>query len=219
MGDEMAVLLIILAIFLYWVYRKSNTSGYSSELPVKPGTHRIGEDLPPGKGDLVAISGGGTVTIKERGGSAKVTTFKLHASNSALPSRYRNLKLCPLDILEISGNMETLITPAKSISDVNGAELTQGVYKFGADIPAAKYNLKAVSGDGKVSIREANAADPSFSQDMNTAGEDKSSVYENILCEAGSQMTVEGSLKIKLTLSQKQHNMTQRFLDFLNQDP
>lgn len=219
MGDEMAVLLIFLAIFLYLIYRKSNKGGYSSELSVKPGTHRIGEDLPPGKGDLVAISGGGTVTIKERGGSAKVTTFKLHASNSALPSRYRNLKLCPLDILEISGNMEVLITPAKSIADANGAELTQGVYKFGADIPAAKYNLKAVSGDGKVTIREANATDSSFSQEMNTAGEDKSSVYENILCEAGGQMTVEGSLKIKLTPSKKQRGRVNQILDFLNQDP
>ena len=219
MSDEMTVLLIILAIVLYLLYRKSAPGEYRSEHSLKPGTHRIGEDLSPGKGDLVAISGGGTVNVRERGSTAKVTTFRLHSSNAAIPSRYRNLRLSALDIVEISGNMEALITPAKAITDARNVELTQGVYKFGEDLPAAKYNLTAVSGDGKVSIREANATDPFFSQDMNPMAADKASVYENLLCEAGGQMTVEGNLKVKLALSEKQHNRTQRILDFLNQTP
>ena len=221
MSDEMAVLLIILVIVLYWVYTKSKSSsgGYTSDQTLTPGTYRIGEDLSGGKGDMVAISGGGTITVKEKGGDDSVKTFKLHASNPSIPSRYRNLTLSSQDILEITGNMKVLITPAKSISDVEGAELTMGTYKFGSDVPPAKYNLKALSGDGKVTVREAGAKDPAFSQEMNTAGEDKASSYENILCSDGAVMTIGGTLKLQLTPSKKQRGRINKILDFLNQEP
>ena len=168
---------------------------------------------------MVALSGGGTVTINEKGSSASVKTFKLHASNPGIPDRYRNLTLSSLDVLNISGNMKVLITPAKSISDVEGAELTMGTYKFGSDVPPAKYNLKALSGDGKVTVKEADAKEAVFSQEMNTAGEDKASTYENILCSENAVMTIDGTLKLQLTPSKKQRGKVNKILDFLNQDP
>ena len=219
MNDEMALLLILFAGFLYWVYRRSKSGGYASDIDLKPGTHRIGEDLAPGKGDLVAVKGGGDICILEHGTKNWSHNFKLHADSPAIPSCYRNLTLNAKDILEINGSVELRLTPAKAIEDGEGAEISLGTYQFGVDIPPAKYNLKATAGDGQIQFYEPRADCYSVYQDMNATGEGKSSVYENLLCESGSRLVVEGTLKLQLTKSKKQRGKMQAILDFLNQSP
>ena len=218
MDDQMAVLLILIMVFLYAIYRFSKGGGYSGEIQLNPGTYRIGEDLSPGKGDLVAVSGCGEICIQESSNGIWSNNFKLHASDASDPARFRNLTLRPHDILEINGNIQVMITPSTPITDPENIEIGLGVYQFGLDVPPAKYNLKAVSGDGHVTFFEPEAEEFSFFQSMNASGDGKSKVYENVLCEEGSRMLVDGALVLKLTKSKKQRGRMQKALDFLNQD-
>ena len=219
MSDEMAIIVIVFVVGLFFLYRRSNSGGYASDFPLPPGTHRIGEDLDPGKGDLIATSGGGDISILERGTGNWSHNFKLHANSGAVPNRYRNLTLHPHDILEINGNIQVLMTPSTPIKDVAGVEFTQGTYQFGVDVPPAKYDLKAVGGDGQVQLFLPDADSYSFYQDMNPSVESKAAVYDNLLCEPGSRLIIEGTLKLTLTPSKKQRGWVYKVVDFLNQDP
>ena len=220
MNDDMALFLIFVAIILYVVYRYSKRGGvYAAEVPIGPGTYRIGEDLDPGKCDLVAVRGGGDICIKERGNDVWNNPFKLGADNPAVPSRYRNLTLHPSDILQVNGKVKLLIVPPTPITDGEGAELTLGTYQFGVDVPAAKYDLKATGGDGQVTFFEPKATEFSFYQDMNPDAAGKASVYRNLLCEEGARLVVDGTLKITLNKSKKPRGRFHQLLDFINQAP
>ena len=221
MTDEMAVLLAIFAGILYWIYRRSQPKkGFTSNLTLTPGTYRIGDDLGSGKCDLIATKGGGDICIMESATNEWSHNFKLHSGSPALPQRYRNLTLSGKDILEINGNVEIQLAPAKAIENGDGAEISLGVYQFGVDIPPAKYSLKVTAGDGQIQFFEPESEEYSIYQDMNANAEGKSAGYENLLCEAGSRLVVEGTLQIKLSMSKKQpKTKMQTVLDFLNQKP
>ena len=112
MNDDMALFLISVAIILYVVYRYSKRGGsYAAEVPIGPGTYRIGEDLDPGKCDLVAVRGGGDICIKERGNGVWNNSFTLAADNPTAPSRYRNLTLHRHDVLEVNSKIELMLKP------------------------------------------------------------------------------------------------------------
>ena len=220
MTDNTAMFLICIAIVLYLVYRYSNRGKkYSVETPVEPGTYRIGEDLPPGKCDIVAVSGVGDICIRERGNGVWNNPFKLSASASAAPSRYRNMTLHPHDILEVNGSVKLLLSPPTAVIDGNDIELTLGVYQFGVDVPAAKYDLKALSGSGQFTYYAPKDEEFTEFQDMAFDGDGKSSTYNNLLCEDGARLVVDGTLKLKLTKSRKQRGRFYKILDFVNQDP
>ena len=220
MSDDMVLFFICITIILYFLLRycKRNSS-YSEEVPLDPGTYRIGEDLTPGKCDLVAASGSGDICIQERGNGVWNNPFKLGVSNPAASPRYRNLTLHASDILEVNGSIKLLVTPPSAIADGEGAELTLGVYQFGIDVPPAKYDLKAESGDGQFSFFAPGESEFSVFQDMSSNGDGKSTTYKNLLCEEGSRMVVDGTLKLKLSKSGKQRGRLQKILDFINQDP
>ena len=219
MTDDMTLFFIIVAVVLVIIYRRSKHRLYGADIPLEPGDYRIGEDLDPGKGDIVAVSGVGDISIMELGTGVWSNTFKLGANDPAVPGKYRNLTLNANDILQINGNVKVLITPPTAIADGEGAELTLGTYQFGVDIPPAKYNLKAEAGDGQFSFFEPDQTEFSFFQDMNADMAGKSSVYNNLLCEDGARIVISGSLKLKLTKSKKQRGRFNKLLDFINQDP
>ena len=219
MNDDLALFLVVVGVILWIIYRHSKRGHYGDEIPIEPGDHRIGEDMDPGKGDLVAVSGTGDICIKERGNDVWNNPFKLGKDNPAVPSRYRNLTLHPSDILQVNGNVKLLIEPPTPITDGEGAELTLGTYQFGVDVPPAKYDLKATGGDGQFTFFEPKATEFSFYQDMNPDAAGKASVYHNLLCEEGARLVVDGTLKIKLTKSKKQRGRFQKLLDFVNQAP
>ena len=219
MSDELAIIVMVIVIGLVFLYRRSNSGGYSSDIPLNPGTYRIGEDLDPGKGDLLAVSGGGDISIKDRGTGNWDHNFKLHADSPAAPSSYRNLTLQTHDILEINGRIQVMIIPATPVKDVAGVEFTHGTYEFGVDIPPAKYDLKAVGGDGQVQLYPPEGEVYTFFQDMTKDTGDKSIVHENVLCDANARMTIDGTLKLTLTPSKKQRGWVYKVVDFLNQDP
>ena len=152
MNDEMTLIFIIIGVVLFIFYRRSQRGHYSSDIPLEPGDWRVGEDIKPGKGDLVAASGTGDISIMERGNGVWTHNFKLGANNPAVPGKYRNLTLHASDILQINGNLKVLITPPTAIANGEGAVLTLGTYQFGLDIPPAKYNLKAEEGDGQIDL-------------------------------------------------------------------
>ena len=219
MNDDLALFLIIVGVILWIIYHYSKRGHYGDEIPIEAGDHRIGEDMDPGKGDLVAVNGTGDICIKERGNDVWNNPFKLGADNPAVPSRYRNLTLHPSDILQVNGKVKLLIVPPTPITDGEGAELTLGTYQFGVDVPPAKYDLKATGGDGQVTFFEPKATEFSFYQDMNPDAAGKASVYRNLLCEEGARLVVDGTLKITLNKSKKQRGRLQKILDFINQDP
>ena len=219
MEDGMAVILILLLVFLYLLYRMTISGTYPPESPLGPGTYRIGEDLDPGKGDLVCVGGAGDVSIQERGNGVWTNNFKLHVDSPSAPSRYRNLTLHPHDILEINGSIKVLITPPTALTEADTLELCLGCYQFGVDLPAAKYDLKATAGDGQITFYNPKETEYSLYQDMNHAADGKSGEYKNLLCDEGARLTVEGTLKVTLTKSAKQRGLMQRLLDHLNQQP
>lgn len=219
MSDEMTLFLLIIAVILILIYRRTRNGVYSDDMTLDPGDHRIGEDLAPGKGDLVVISGTGSICIKERGKTQWNNPFKLSADNPALPTRYRNLTLHANDILQINGNVSVKLTPPTPIADGEGAELTLGSYQFGQDIPPAKYDLTAVSGDGQFSYFAPKENEFSIFQDMSSDAPEKTSVYRNLVCEEGSRLVVAGSLKLKLSRSKKQRGHFNKLLELLNQNP
>ena len=101
----------------------------------------------------------------------------------------------------------------------DGAELTLGTYQFGVDVPPAKYDLKAVGGDGQFSFYAPEESEFSSFQDMALTADSKTSTYANLLCEEGARIQVDGTLKITLSKSKKQRGRLQKLLDIINQDP
>lgn len=220
MNDNTAMFLICICIVLFLLYRYSKrTVKYSGELPLDPGTYRVGEDLNPGKCDIVAVSGVADVCIRERGNDVWNNPFKLAPASPVAPGRYRNMTLHPHDILEINGKAKIMLTPPAVILDVSGTELTLGTYQFGVDIPPAKYDLKAIAGNGQITFFEPKATEFTVFQDMALDVDGKTDSYTNLLCEAGSSIVVDGTLKLKLTKSKKQRGRFNKILDFVNQDP
>ena len=221
MDDMMALLLIFITACLILVYRKSkgeSGSGYKKDIPLNPGTYRIGEDFPPGKGDFVAIEGKGELIFKRWGAEKYVMKATLQADGTTAPDRYRNLTLSPHDTLEVTGNLKIMITPARAFSENVTPILTLGTYQFGKDIPPAKYNLKVSGDSGTVRYYEPDAEEPTFTQEM--GGDGQGTLYENLLCAEKGRMTIEGKLKLELTKSKKQPSTRmQKVLDFLNQTP
>ena len=220
MTDDTLMLLICITIVLYLIYRYSTRGGsYTEDKSLEPGTYRIGEDLDPGKCDLVAASGSGDICILERGNADWNNPFKLGVGNPAASPRYRNLTLHAHDILEINGNVKVLVTPPSAIPEGNGAELVLGTYLFGVDIPPAKYDLEATDGDGQFSFFRPGDDECHIFQDMAPENANKSATYLNLLCEAKSRIVVDGTVKLKLTKSAKQRGRMEKFLEFINQDP
>ena len=220
MNDNTAMFLICVCIILYLLYRYSKrTAKYSAELVLEPGTYQVGEDLDPGKCDIVAVSGVADICIKERGNDDWNNPFKLAPDSPVAAARYRNMTLHPRDILEINGKAKVTLAPPSAIADGNGAELVMGTYQFGVDIPPAKYDLKAISGNGQFTFFEPKATEFSTFQDMAFEVDGKSDSYTNLLCEAGSSLVVDGTLKLKLSKSKKQRGRFNKILDFVNQDP
>ena len=220
MSDNTVMFLICMCIIVYLLYRYSaRIAKYTGEVPLNPGTYRIGEDLDPGKCDIVVVSGVADICIKERGNDVWNNAMKMAADNPVAPPRYRNMTLHAHDILEINGQTKVVLEPPTAILDGNGAELTLGTYQFGIDIPPAKYDLKAISGNGQFSFFEPKASDFSEYQDMAVGVDGKTDSYTNLLCEEGSSIVIDGTLKLKLTKSKKQRGRFYKILDFVNQDP
>lgn len=217
--DDFLLFCTGIALLLFVLYRWSKRNTYSAEVPLKPGTYRIGEDLDPGKCDLYADSGSGDINILEIGSKEWNNPFRLGVDNPAACPRYRNLTLKPHDILEIDGNVRVLVTPPEPIANGEGAELTLGRYQFGVDVPPAKYDLTAIEGDGQFSFYEPESKEVNAFQDMAPDTPNKASEYLNLLCEEGSRIEVDGTLRLKLSKSAKQRGRFHKLLDFINQDP
>ena len=201
MSDDMALFFIIIGVVLVFIYKRSKRSVYGNEIPLGPGDYRIGEDLDPGKGDLVAVNGTGDICIKERGNDVWNNPFKLGKDNPAVPNRYRNLTLHPSDILQINGKVKLLIEPPTPIADVKDAELTLGTYQFGVDVPPAKYDLKATSGTGQVTFFAPNESEFSFYQDMGADADGKAVTVRRQL--GNSVQTLRVPLPAVLTVTRE----------------
>lgn len=207
MDDQMAMFFICTIIVLILIYRFFSSSDYTTEIPLEPGTYRIGEDLPPGKGDLIAVAGGGEFCLKQHGNDVWNDSHKLGADIPAQPSRFRNITLNKRDILEIDGNVKMMLTPPSAIKDLSKENLTLGIYRFGIDVPPAKYDLKAVDGNGQFYFFEPGSKEYNLCQDMAKEVPNKATTYKNLLCQKDSVMWVDDTLQLKLTKSKIQRGL------------
>lgn len=171
---------------------------YTEDFMLGPGTYVIGRDIPAGKGDLIAESGGGDFIIKEHKADSWSLNSKIGVVSPLQPSRFRNLQLRRGDTLEINGNVNILVTSPARIKDVTLENLGPGNYCFGVDVPPGKYNLEAVSGDGEFYLFEPGQKEYSRFQDMAAGADLKAHTYANVVCQRGTVLWIQGSLQLKL---------------------
>lgn len=205
MTDELALIVIFFAICVVILAKCIWHGEYTEDFFLGPGTYIVGKDIPPGKGDLMAESGGGDFCIKEYKSTEWSITNKIGATSPIQPSRYRNLTLHRGDTLEINGNVNLMVTPPVKIKKVSKENLCPGNYCFGVDVPPGKYDFEAVGGDGAFYLFESGSKEYSLFQDMAEKNDQKAHSYANVVCERGSVLWIHDSLQLKLTPSAKPH--------------
>lgn len=204
MSDEFAMVLILIVICGILLIRRIQPGAYKQDVFIGPGFHVVGQDIPPGKADMIAEEGGGEFSCREKGSKVWNYGNKIGVTSGVQPSRIRNLYLNPGDTLEINGNVNVMLTAPVPITDIRDETLGPGNYRFGIDVPVGKYNLETVSGDGQVYLFRVGEKEYSFYQDMDDTHNIKASEFVNVLCVRGDVMWIEGNLQIRLVHSKHQ---------------
>lgn len=204
MSDETALVVLLIAICTFWIAKYFWLGNYKEDVFVGTGTWLVGRDIPPGKADLVAETGGGDFCLREKRSKDWSLGNKIGVTSGLQPSSFRNIYLRQGDILEVNGNVTIMITPPSRIWDATAQPLGPGNYRFGVDIPEGKYDLKAISGDGEVYLAVVGKSDYTFFQDMSAGSTFKASEYANLTCTKGHEMWIQGSLQIQLSRSEHQ---------------
>lgn len=205
MTDEIVLILIFMIACGFLVLKYFPRSGYNEDIILGPGTYIAGYDIPTGKADLIAESGGGDFCFKQRKAKSWVMGNKIGVTSGLQPSRFRNLTLNWGDTLEINGNVTVLLTAPVPIKNVRTETLCAGNYRFGIDVPPGRYDVEITGGDGQIYITKTGESNYTIYQDMAKDNAIKADHYANLLCAKGYELWIEGSLQVKLTHSAKQN--------------
>lgn len=204
MTDEMMFIIILIVGFCTLVALMMRHGDYDEQRILAPGIYRVGVEIRPGRCDLVAESGGGSFAIKSKQANAWNLGNPIGATSGGQPSRFRNVTLNQGDILEINGNVRVMLAPPIPILDIKEETLGPGIYRFGVDVPAAKYDFETVSGTGEI-IRVAipnNQYD--LYLDMADGHPQRLKTFDNVLCSRRYEIWINGSLQVKLKRSKHQ---------------
>ena len=87
------------------------------------------------------------------------------------------------------------------IREEDGTLMYTGRYKVGEDIPAGKYDFKAVRGSGYLQLLKADG-NIRVAIPMGTQDRSESAAYKNAICEAGETLVLDGSLVLAVKKSQ-----------------
>lgn len=177
---------------------------YEEQRILPPGRYEVGVDIRPGRCDLMAESGGGDFIIRNKNADGWSLGNSIGATSGIMPSRFRNVTLMQGDILEINGNVKVLLTPPVPIADLNTETLGPGIYRFGVDVPPAKYDFEAASGSGEIIMVDIHDNSFSIFQDMAAGHPQRAKSFNNVLCSMRYELWVNGSLQIKLKRSKHQ---------------
>ena len=75
-----------------------------------------------------------------------------------------------------------------------------GKYVFGEDIPLGKYNLKVISGEGMLTIRDGKTEDDETWINMGTS-RDYAHEYRNLSLKGGYFFSLDGNLQVEISKS------------------
>ena len=208
MTDEMmwiVLLIIVFCMVILWLMRNGD---YEEQRILPPGTYRAGIEIPPGRCDLIAESGGGSFNIKHKNAEC------WHLGNAigiggVGPGRFRNVTLLRGDVLEINGNVRVMLAPPVPVGDLKTETLGPGIYRIGVDIVRpAKYDFEAVSGSGEVILVDIRKNTYHFYQDMAAGHPQRAKTFDNVVCSRRYELWINGSLQLKLKRSRHQFFMT-----------
>jgi len=87
------------------------------------------------------------------------------------------------------------------IREEDGNLMYTGRYKVGEDIPAGKYDFKAVRGSGYLQLLKADG-NIRVAIPMGTQDRSESAAYKNAICEEGETLVLDGSLVLAVKKSQ-----------------
>lgn len=204
MTDEFAFCIVIVGVIILSIAKILSRGDYEDRVLLTAGHYLVGVDIAPGKGDLTATSGAGSFCIKNKVEKSWSMGHAIGTGSSNEPSRFRNIALNKGDILEINGTVVLMISPPVPIRDLKTETLGLGTYRFDVDVPAGKYDLEIVSGEGDVLLVEVGKDNYSFYQDMSASNPIKASSFKNVLCTPSHELWVSGTMQIKLKPSEHQ---------------
>lgn len=195
------LLIIAFCLIVLWMMRNGD---YEEQWILSPGQYRVGVDIRPGRCDLIAESGGGSFTIKNRKADCWNLGSPIGITSGAMPSRFRNVTLLRGDILEINGSVKIMLAPPVPV-DIKTETLGPGIYRFGVDIyPPARYDFEATSGSGEIILVDTHSNNYCLYQDMAAGHPLRAKTFDNVNCSARYELWINGSLQVKLTRSEHQ---------------
>lgn len=205
MTDEFMIGIFVVMALCFIITLLMRHGDYEAQRMLSPGRYEVGVEIPPGRCDLTAASGGGSFNIKNKKMSDWNLGNAIGVTSSLMPGRFRNVTLMQGDILEINGNVKVMLTPPVPIADLNTETLGPGIYRFGVDInPPAKYDFEAVGGSGEIILVDIRDNSYSIYQDMAAGHPQRAKTFDNVLCSRRYELWVNGSLEIKLKRSRHQ---------------
>ena len=181
-------------------------STISFEQEFSSGNYTAGIDFPAGKYDIVAVSGGGSVSYSnafDGGINAVMGTEDKNELMDMYEQEYSNIDLPDGTTLSISGVTVRLtchaasgapLTPRNQVI-TETVDLGNGNFVAGEDFPAGVYNIVAVSGAGNVS--SDNMFNGGLNAMMGTEEENQimdmyEQEYKNIDLPDGTTLTISG---------------------------
>ena len=178
-------------------------STISFEQEFSSGNYTAGIDFPAGKYDIVAVSGGGTVSSSDGGINAVMGTEDKNELMDMYEQEYKNIDLPDGTTLTISGVTVRLTSDAASGDPLTprNQEITEtvdlgnGNFVAGEDFPAGVYNIVAVSGGGNVSssnLYEGGINAILGTEDQNEIMDMYEQEYKNIDLPEGTTLTISG---------------------------
>lgn len=204
MTDEILYFILAVIALCIVVYCMMRNGDYEVQRILPPGQYVAGKDIPMGRCDLIAESGGGNFVVKNKHAKTWNLCSPLGVTSGAMPGRFRNLTLNQGDVLEINGNLTVLLNPPVPILRLKDEVLGPGIYRFGVDIKPARYDIKVEGGDGE--IYKVDITDNSYNlfQGMASGSALKASNYKNLFCSRRYELWICGSLQVKLKRSKIQ---------------
>lgn len=212
MTDGFALFIVIIGAVVIMMAKMLSHGEYDQQITLPPGTYLVGEDIPHGKCDVLAESGSGNFCVKNRKSRSWSIGSNIGITSPQQPGRFRNLVLNIGDTLEVNGNVVILLKDPIPIRNVADETLGPGVYRFGLDVPAGKYDLEIASGDGDVLLVDVTKDHYTFYQDMSTDNPFKPASFVNVTCTKIHELWVNGNLQVRLKYSKKQPGLLRKLL-------
>ena len=181
-------------------------SKVETEYILSAGHYTVGIDIPAGRADITAVSGGGNLMSSDMFFGGLNEVFGIDNGLGLYTSEYKNLSLTKDLRLSLNFNLVIKMTytsidsnySGRSYDETKAIELPTGSYTAGTDFPAGVYKIVAVSGNGNLissnifngGVNEIFGVDTSYGI--------YNSQFLNAELKSGGTLTVSGGLVIRM---------------------